>query len=95
MSAIVFGSPEAKKIVEFDLAVRLLDKELREIPSDFLPYILGSEVKDCIYFLADSEYEHALFKRAWRYMLKTKRWILFQYGSKRSGNRYQPVDEEE
>ena len=95
--AVVFGSPEAQAIAQFDRAVQLLDAELRTLTSDRLPYVYRHEVTACMDRLAgyEDDTDLDLYQRAWKPLVAAGRWSLYQRGSKRIDDKYQPVDEDE
>ena len=95
--AVVFGSPEAQAIAEFDRAVQLLDTKLRTLTSEKLPYVFRHEVTACMDRLAgyEDDTDLDLYQRAWKHLVAAGRWSLYQRGSKRIDDKYQPVDEDE
>ena len=97
MSKIVFGSPEAQAIAQFDRAVQLLDAELRTLTSEKRSFVHRYEVTACIDRLAgfEDDTDLDLYQRAWKHLVAAGRWSLYQRGSKRIDDKYQPVDEDE
>ncbi len=97
MKKIVFGSPDAQAIAEFDRAVRVLDAKLRAGMDAHLAYVISYDVQACISRLAgyEDDTDIDLYQHAWEHMLKSGRWILFQRGRSRIDDMFQPVDEGE
>ena len=94
---IAFGSPEAQAIAQFDRAVHLLDAKLRTLTGENQPYVFRYEVTACIDRLAgfEDDTDLDLYQRAWEHLVVAGRWSLFQRGSKRIDDKYQPIDENE
>lgn len=95
MSGVIFGSPQAQQIALFDRAVRLLDAELRKIPTFGTAYVMRYEVETKMHLLSSDEISEQVFVRAWKHLLKSKRWFLFKKADHIEDDQYQPNDEDD